>query len=284
MAPVPPRYSRPSAMTPAPIAEPVFTMIDWRRSGGCTLCSPTAMQLASFSIATGTPKRSSSQALTGNLFQPGMRDGRVTTPEATSTGPGRERPTPLSRSRPCCSARDSSVPASPGSAASGPSAVGNGTVETSVIPPPGSTTPTWACLPPSSAATANPSLPPRRRTLRGRPPAEDRVPCSATSPWATSWPTVSEIVDGAAPSSSVSSVRVLACPEASSSSTRSASEETPVTPLRCAGLFSVMGEVTSDEGAEAMRVRPRSRLSTFFRTAETGFLQERVCFFDQSGR
>ncbi len=91
-------------MTPAPIAEPIFTMIDWRCSAGRTVCSPIAMQLASFSTAVATPKRSRSQSATGKRFQPGIRDGSMTVWDRASTGPGSESPTPHSRSRPCSSA------------------------------------------------------------------------------------------------------------------------------------------------------------------------------------
>ncbi len=233
-------------MIPVPIADPIFTMIDCRRSAGCTACSPTAMQFASLSTAAGTPKCSRSQAATGKRCQPGIRDGRVTAPACTSTGPGSEQPTPRSRSRPWRAASSSRVWASRGSAVSGPSAMTSGTVVTSVSSPPGRTTPMRAWRLPRSAATANSSRAPIRSTLRGRPPVEAWVPCSVTRPRSTSWPTVSEIVEGEAPSIPASSVREVPCPEAMSASTRSARDAGPLAPFRCAELTSGMGGLTSE--------------------------------------
>lgn len=208
------------------------------------MCSPTAMQLASLSATAGTAKRSRSQDSTGKRFHPGIREGCTTLPVAVSTGPGRERPTPRSRPRPCCSTSSSRVAASRDRAACGPSAITSGTVETSRSSPPGSTTPTRAWLPPRSAATANSSWPPSLSTLRGRPPVEDWVPSSATRPCSTSWATATETLEAAAPSSSASWAREVARPEAMSSRARAASAEVPAA-LRPGVLISFMYVLTS---------------------------------------
>ena len=56
--------------------------------------SPNANRFASLSMTTGRSKCCCSTARTGKLRQPGIREGSVTVPALTSTGPGRPTPTP----------------------------------------------------------------------------------------------------------------------------------------------------------------------------------------------